>query len=42
MEWLTQCNYSYYYENKVRLNWLFVFHSKMEQKDIMKTKIRSN
>lgn len=39
-EWLTQCkNLYYYYEKKSKLNWLFVFHPKMEQESIL-TKIK--
>jgi hypothetical protein len=35
-EWLTQCkNFYYYYEKKAKLNWLFVFHPKMEQESIL-------
>ena len=31
-KWLTQCkNLYYYYEKKEKLNWLFVFHPRMEQ-----------
>ena len=35
-EWLTQCkNFYYYYEKKTKLNWLIVFHLKMEQESIL-------
>ena len=41
-EWLIQCkNLYYYYKKKAKLNWLFVFHPKMEQDSIL-TKIKIN